>query len=151
MVQASHLGSLIMKSTVLLFVASVFITSQALAENSPNYNEQCANIVKECFASSQADSSSCFFTASRHPFCDGTELGKLTNQRWAMSPNKPGGMEAAPAFLGPRLIDGECLKNFDAEWTSALVKDDLTNKRISELTESLQGCARDVSNELMRP
>lgn len=138
-------------SSVLLISSATWALPEETTVPSLQYSEQCADQIKECFASTETERSGCFFTSAQHPFCEGTALGKLSYQRWSMSPNKPGGLEVAPEFLGPRLVNGECLKNFDSEWSSALIKGGLTQKRMDELSAALEACAKDVSNELMRP
>ena len=112
---------------------------------------QCAELIKECFAAEGVERSNCFFSSAKHPFCEGTKLGKLTYQRWIMSPVRPSGPEAAPEFLGPQLVDQHCLKNFDNTWLSKLIQPENLANNIAGLEKDLKSCTKEISHQLTRP
>ncbi|MCB0332870.1 MAG: hypothetical protein KDD55_05175 [Bdellovibrionales bacterium] len=127
--------------------APVDSSANAIYEASP----QCAQLVKECFANEGTDRSNCLFSAAKHPFCEGTALGKLTYRRWMMSPVRPAGEETAPGFLGPQLVDQNCLTNFDNTLLSKLIQPETLSASIPTLDDSLSGCTKEISHQLTRP
>ena len=112
---------------------------------------QCVDLVKECYRLQDTHRENCFFTVAKHPFCEGSSLGDLAYQRWAMSPNKPAGLEDAPALLGPQLIDQQCLANFDSNWSGQLLQGTIDDSKLKQLSDNLKTCRREVSIELPRP
>lgn len=128
------------------FAAPTTATS-AIHEASP----QCAQLLKECFTSEGTERSNCLFSSAKHPFCEGTELGKLTYRRWMMSPVRPSGEESAPGFLGPQLVDQNCLSNFDSTLLSKLIQPETLSASIPTLNDSLNGCTKEISHQLTRP
>lgn len=112
---------------------------------------QCSELVKECFTKSDLHRTNCFFSSAKHPFCEGTSLGKLTYKRWAMSPVHPSADEAPPAFLGPRLVDHECLGKFDNQLSGILIGGNPLDEAFDKLNSNLDGCTKKLSNEMMRP
>jgi hypothetical protein len=129
-------------------IVSIFLFSTA-AVCEPT--KQCGDLIKECFSSSGTAQSNCLFAASRHPFCDGTALGKLSYKRWLMSPVKAGSAEAPPAFLGPQLVDQNCLANFDNSLMALLIKETASGASFEKLEERLLSCTSEIANSLTRP
>jgi hypothetical protein len=153
----------ILGSIFLLIAASFFCAVSVNSEDAdvpaaPEYDKsvqdsapQCANLIKECFAHGNTKRHNCFFSAATHPFCDGTDLGRLASKRWSMSPNRPGFTKDLRASLGPHIVDLECLKNFDNQWSSALIEGRTSTDNIQRLNKELNNCKREISNELVRP
>lgn len=114
---------------------------------------QCARLVNECFGDNQEnETANCLFSSAKHPFCQGTSLGKITYQRWLMSPVRVAGIDdAAPSFLGPKLVDQECLEKFDTFFVSSLVKISELESMMSGMENKLKGCTKELSPELARP
>lgn len=140
---------------ILIFTLLVNGT-QVAAETQPSVESlepisQCAELLKDCFGFSDAERSQCFFSSARHPFCEGSELGKLTYKRWSMSQNKIGGEDAPAAFLGPQVVDGDCVQNFDNQWSSAILKGEVSSETLTTLSARLEACKKDTSLELLRP
>lgn len=144
-----RLSFLLSACAVLLFAvnASAEVSASIANESAP----QCAELVKECFASDGVERSNCFFSSAKHPFCEGTALGKLTYKRWIMSPVRPGGPEAAPEFLGPQLVDQLCLSNFDNTWMSKLIDPESLAQSVTGLEKELSKCTKEISDSLTRP
>ena len=113
--------------------------------------DQCAELVKECFVESEVEQSNCFFSSASHPFCEGTKLGDLVLKRWTLSPEKSSVIEAPPGLLGPQVINGECLKNFDAKFSGMLIGGELTEDSITQTDAELENCKKNVSDQLSRP
>lgn len=112
---------------------------------------QCRTLVKECMAHSDLERANCFYSAGTHPFCEGTDLGELILHRWEMAPNRPAGHESAPGFMGPQLVNRDCLKRFDALLSSKLVEDTAMQPTIEHLSESLEACYETMPMDLVRP
>ena len=110
----------------------------------------CASLVVECLAYQDPQYGDCLMSASRHPYCAEESLGKLAQKRWSMNPNR-GGFEEAPALTGPKLINKECLKNFDGKFSAVLVAGSLSTESIQELNRALDQCNQATPEELMRP
>lgn len=132
------------------FILVVPSVSFAKPTDSSTYT-QCAELVKECFSNNGSERLSCFYSTAKHPFCEGSELGKLTFMRWSMGPSQ-GGTEDAPGLFGPQLVDEKCLLNFDNEWSASLIKGGpISPDSIKSLSNSLGHCKKDISNEILRP
>lgn len=118
---------------------------------SPCLAEPCAELVRECFAYTKLERTSCFYASAHHSFCATSKLGRLAMKRWEMSPEQDPGLEAAPALMGPRLIDSQCLQRFDTQLASALANDTLASKAMLSLEEVLNSCIKTTADGLMRP
>ncbi|MCB0335097.1 MAG: hypothetical protein KDD62_02290 [Bdellovibrionales bacterium] len=112
---------------------------------------QCREVVKSCFVSSDDEKSKCFFSASKHPFCEGSELGSLVFKRWAMVPHKIEGIQAPPALLGPQLVDKTCIGEFEDKLSATLQQNDIPTDSMNSLNTFLDSCSREVSDRLARP
>lgn len=143
-----------MKKLVAIALLTLTTASLVIAETTENQNlepsEQCAALLKECLMKSFEERTNCFFSSAKHPFCDGTALGRLSYDRWSMSPNRPN-IDDSAAFLGPRLIDQACLTKFDEEWAAELQKNSSTDRALGALTTKLDGCTKKITMELMHP
>ncbi len=122
-------------------------------ETPPEPLAQCARLVHGCFGENEGESrSNCLFSTSKHAFCQGTKLGKLIYRRWIMSPIRIGGVdEQVPGFLGPKLVDQDCLNNFDNFFVSSLVNGQELEVQLDSLSETLSACTSEISPEFSRP
>lgn len=140
--------------TKALFIFSMLfswsVSPLVLQASSSELDSQCAELVKECFGYQQTERTNCFFSASTHPFCEGTELGKLTQKRWSMSPIKLPNQDV-PGFLGPQLVDGECISGFDNKWFSQMVDGALSSEQLTQLDTTLDACKKKDAPSLPRP
>lgn len=145
--------SLFVPAALFLSAASAFAASpEQVALESYEQPKQCAVLIQECFQDEGRERTDCFFSRSQHPFCNGTELGKLTYRRWIMSPVRAPGVDGGtPGFLGPQLVDQECLSNFDNLFVAALLEQDGLGESLQGLKGSLSECTRDISDSLTRP
>lgn len=112
--------------------------------------DRCAELLKECFAYGAIEKSSCFNVSANHPFCAETELGRLAAKRFAMSPQHDG-RATGPALTGPQLVDGDCVANFDSQWSGYLIGGNTSREAVRQLDAVLDGCAKAVTNEIFRP
>ena len=146
-----------MSLLALLSVCALFACSIAEAdscnsgEQEATSQKQCAALIEECFAHADPGRSECYYSASKHPFCEGSTLGMLAIKRWSMGPDRAHGEANPLALMGPRLVDRECLANFDSRWSAHLLENDYSEQTASQLSETLNGCARELSIELTRP
>ena len=148
----------------LLAIVAAGIGSSALAETRSNVSPSlqdlisrgaepanpCGDLVRECFAYSGQHFENCIHVSSDHPFCERTALGGLIQKRWQMAPSQPS-LDGVPGFLGPRMVNRECVKNFDIQLSARLGSGDLTNEVVQSLTQSLNACSQEVPADLLRP
>lgn len=137
-------------------LALTFCVQSARAESGRllriSSDRQCADLVKECFAYSGNERSDCFHSAATHSFCTGSALGDLAMKRWSMSANQNPSLEQSPALLGPKVVDGSCVGNFDNNWSGALVKGDISADSTKRISETLNSCNRtEMPTDFMRP
>jgi len=136
----------------LAFALPAFAANKTAKISRPvDLQSECAELVEECFGYKENERANCFYSAATHPFCEGTDLGKLTYKRWSMSPVKLPGQVDAPAFLGPQLIDGSCIANFDNQWFGKIVDNKVSKEDITSLQSSLDNCRKESPAELPRP
>lgn len=136
-----------MKNTCLfaLFIGLFIAASTAVAAPQGSSKITCDDVIKSCFALSGNEQSNCFHSASKDAHCSKTPMGELAKKRWSVSSIQlPGSEGNAVGFLGPEGIDAECVKNFDAKWSGALMTGPLTKAAISGLEKSLTSCKREV-------
>ena len=134
-------------TTLVTAVATLSLASPLVARA----DSRCTDLVKECFVYSGEERDTCFKTVTTHQFCSGSPTAALAAKRWGLSPLLPSGVDAAPAFLGPQLIDQACLANFDNSWSSALVNGSISDESMKKLTGILESCARVPASEVVRP
>lgn len=111
----------------------------------------CSALVRECFAYENVERSTCFHAAANHSFCLNQSQAELARQRWEMSPVQEPGLEDASALLGPKMVNTECLRKFDTQWSSALMNDDLTARQILHLKQLLKSCENSLAENMLRP
>lgn len=151
------------KLNIIFLIASILFANPAIAEapvslenmlvtsKDSSTTEQCKEIVKQCFVSDINEMSKCFFTSAKHDFCDGTDLGSLVFKRWAMSPHKVNGIQAPSALLGPQLVNQDCLRDFENMLSVTLQQENVSSSGIANLSEKLDSCSQEISDQLARP
>lgn len=127
------------------------IIAEDLAVEMDGSLPQCREMVKNCFVSSDDEKSKCFFSTSKHPFCEGSALGSLVFKRWAMVPHKVQGIQAPPALLGPQLIDKVCISEFENKLSATLQQNKISSDSMQSLDRFLDSCSREISDRLARP
>ena len=133
------------------FFTSVAFADTTSKETAQEPITQCGSLVEPCFAQSGVDQANCFYSAAKHPFCEGTKIGKLTYKRWAMSPMKFPGNEKPPAFLGDQLVDADCIASFDTQWSSQIINSEVSVDSLNALETELDKCTKKLPDELLRP
>lgn len=133
-----------------IFTCFFFFANFSQAEQEYTVS-QCSSLIKECFALSDEGRSNCFFSYAHHPFCEGTSIGKLSFKRWSMSSSPRSNASTSPGLLGPKLIDKQCISNFDNKFSVLLLGDSITNEQIERLVPDLDSCITEISIELSRP
>ncbi len=134
-----------------IFLFALAAQAESKTERSVSFDQQCADLVRECFGYGKIERVNCFYSAATHPFCEGTELGKLTHKRWSFSPIKLPGNEEPAALLGPQLVDQDCLGKFDNQWFSNLIDNNLSSDALARLSTALFECKRELPDQLPRP
>ena len=110
----------------------------------------CEELVKECFAYTGEIFTNCLHVAGGHSFCAHSDLGELVSERWKMAPSGPA-LDNAPALLGPRMFDRNCIKRFDSQLSAHLGTATLTHEVIELLRKNLIACQQEPPNDLLRP
>ncbi len=137
-----------MKNISVLFVTTLLLASSAFAINGSDL--QCSYLIKECFAYKEnAQRNNCFFSAGKHAFCEGTQLGKLSISRWSLSSGST--PQGAPALLGASVVDQQCLANCDNQWLGKLINGSIKNSDNKNIELCYEGCKRNMSLEILRP
>jgi hypothetical protein len=141
----------------MLFGLAAFLSSGAQAEDNPStpetqrFGSECIDLIKECFGYGASERSQCFYNSAKNGFCQGTQAGRLSFKRWAMSPNTTTEAESTLGLLGPQMVDKECIANFDNQWSSNLIKGDTSSETYSRLEARLDSCRHSPANEILRP
>ena len=123
------------------------VATQELLAKGHEIPDPCAGLVRECYTYGNDEFINCLSTASLHPFCANSALGRLASRRWAVTP----GLEGADAFTGPAMMDRECLKKFDAELSGFLTQGNVSEDIVGKLQGNLSGCNREAPVDLLRP
>ncbi len=127
-------------------VGNVFAAGEAV-----HYEKQCAELLKECFARTGFERSNCLFSSSKHPFCEGTQLGALGWKRFQMSSTRPAGMESQPGIMGPQLIDQQCIAQFDNQLLASLIEGSYSESALEGFDAKLSECVSEVGSDFSRP
>lgn len=112
--------------------------------------DRCAELIKECFAYGAVEKSSCFNVSANHPLCAESGLGQLAAKRFALSPQHDGSA-TGPALTGPQLVDGDCIANFDSQWSGHLISGATSRETVRQLDSVLESCVRSTTNDIFRP
>jgi len=126
----------------------------AISSSAPALSQRtgtpCEELVKECFAYTGAAFANCLRVSSTHSFCSHSQLGALLAQRWQVAPSNPD-LDTAPALLGPRLLDRDCIQKFDSQLSAHLGTDTLTTEVLEMLSRMLSTCQKEPAIDLLRP
>lgn len=104
---------------------------------------QCAVLLKACLNINGTSNSNCIYATAQHPFCDGSELGKLAFRRWKLDPNRPVGLD-------PERVNLDCLRSFDKNLNEFLT-DSNTSLNLNRLLSKLDHCKQITNIDLVRP
>jgi len=138
-----------------VFACALIVSPPAFAEGeqeiSAGSQNQCGELVKECFSSSGLSRSNCFYTAAKHPFCEGTEIGRLAYRRWTIAAGSSINGMTPPGLLGPNIYDEQCVSNCDTKWLSELVPGEVSAKSIENVSSCFEQCKQESNLEILRP
>ena len=130
--------------------STVSPSMQELITRGSEPTNPCGALVRECFSYNGQHFERCLHVSAGHPFCDGTALGGLLEKRWQMAPSQPS-LDDAPAFLGPKMVNRECGKNFDSQLSALLGSGALNPDVIQSMSQSLSSCSQELPADLLRP
>ena len=140
------------KLAVILLGACVLVAIPAAADDvAIGSQPQCGEMVQDCFRSAGMKRSNCFYSSAKHPFCEGTELGKLIYKRWALSANTTVGGQTPPGLLGPSIYEEGCVSKIDNKLLSFLVKGNVSPAMIKQMHTDFDSCKQDHNLEVIRP
>ena len=123
-------------------------SSDHLAETA--LRNSCLTLARECFAYSSEHFVTCLRVSANHSFCSGSELGALISKRWQMTPSLSS-FEDAEAFMGPSLVNAECLKSFDSMLSAHLGASTPSSEVLQMLNQNLERCRQQSATDLLRP
>jgi hypothetical protein len=75
----------------------------------------------------------------------------LATKRAGVSLVVPGSEDQGPAFLGPQLVNSQCLSNFDNSWSAAMINGPISNETLGSLSAKLDRCSQVPASEVVRP
>lgn len=130
---------------------SAWADSRAVRVSTLSPANKCAPELERCFSKTGLARSDCFLEVTEKSACKNTPLGNLAYKRWVFSAVQTPGESAPPALLGPGLVDGECVANFDNQWLSDIVREDYSKVTIGSLDRRLESCKQDSSQQLLQP
>ena len=134
--------------TAVLFIAAFFST-QCIAADADKIKasfrmqqsqDQCLELLKDCFPLKDQEKNSCLKEASENIFCKGSKLSALTDKRWSYSALQ----------TDNKLTDKSCLDNFDNLFSASIIRGEISAEEIKELTGNLNNCKRPSPIELNR-
>jgi hypothetical protein len=107
-------------------------------------------MVRACLSRATESRDVCFESASVSPVCIGSQVGDIAAKRSHFAPMVSRD-EEGPAFLGPQVVDRECLENFDVQLGATLEIGPLTSERRDSLNAQLDRCNQMAPPDLYRP
>lgn len=101
---------------------------------------QCRALVQDCLLEGEPKRTNCFFSSGMHPFCAGTDLGKLSIKRFQIGNIDTSMAHDSGAVESGQLVDRECIARFDTNLLSRLVPGDVSGSKVELLREELSKC-----------
>jgi hypothetical protein len=132
---------------------------EALEQKTAEPLGQCAILISMCYEKSDPQQiSNCLYSGANHAFCEGTLLGKITFQRWIMSPVSTqagqglagqglAGQGQAVSFLGPQTVNAQCIQAFDQRFKNAVRAASTLEESLGSLQEKLSNCSVQATEE----
>lgn len=138
-----------------LVVSLLCLPSLLSAENNRNgisqSTQQCAASLQECFAMEGTAQANCLYSVSRHPFCHGTQLGRLIFKRWAISPFRLAETNDVTALNSSQRANQHCFAETDSFWAASISGGQLTEEILSSIGARLDACLEATQLQLPRP
>lgn len=128
-----------------LIVAMPFMRSASATSHA-----SCEEALKECLVQTLEQRELCLSSSVTTALCSQSNLLELLNTRVSFSSVDTHDAEG-PAFLGPKVIDKNCVAHFDTALTGALVKGPLSADAVTSFELSITSCAKRETPELTRP
>ena len=145
----------ICRLSAILVISLLYSASSILAESNRNgisqSAAQCANTLQECFSFEGTPQANCFYSVSRHHFCEGTQLGRLIFKRWAMSPLRLTGTGESSPLTTSQQASQRCLGEVDSQWSHLVSNGDYSEQTLTGIGASLDTCLAATQLELPRP
>lgn len=135
------------------------MAQEAFREKTAEPLAQCAILISMCYEKADPQQlSNCLYSGANHAFCEGTLLGKITFQRWIMSPvstqasqgqaNQGQANQAqAVSFLGPQTVNAQCIQAFDQHFKNAVRETSTLEENLAPLQEQLTECSVQATDE----
>ena len=137
---------------IFITVISLFLNTAFALDNkhinasfSPKYSQnECVELLKECFAYSAEERNACIRDSSENVFCQGSKLSNLAKKRWHFLASNFATQESKSAFNEPRLTDKSCIENFDNLFSAKLIQGSIDEAEIKKLSSALDSCKVDI-------
>ena len=130
------------------------MAQDAFREKTAEPLAQCAILISICYEKSDPQQiSNCLYSGANHAFCEGTLLGKITFQRWIMSPvstqmNQGQANQAqAVSFLGPQTVNAQCIQAFDQRFKNVVREASTLEENLAPLQAQLTECSVQGADE----
>jgi hypothetical protein len=111
----------------------------------------CTFEIKRCFALSDTARDACFQNTSKGGSCLNSREAALAAKRASFTSAVSDSTDDTSSTPEAKIINRECVKNFDNLWLSNIVNGPLSEDTISNLNTMLDGCALTSPNDIMRP
>jgi len=134
-----------------IVVATIIATSLSSPFVHAEVTNGCHDLIKDCFVDALDQRDACIQTAAARSACTSSDLAELAAKRAQFGGTQQAPEEQGPAFLGPQIVNGRCVTNFDTALSAALVKGSLSKETIKSLSQALDECATSDSDALPRP
>lgn len=134
-----------MKKIIYLILAAI----PCFAVNLCAEDLSCANETKDCLMQAVPTRESCLKELLRKPICQQSNWSTLIQKRLDTA-KKISELNDSPAFLGPIIIDKNCLVNFDSRWFAALAAGTKGLDNQESLEKLIQACSLEAG-EIPRP
>ena len=144
-----------MKARILSWCSALLVTLAATAWADAEFDDPapaaltpCLELIKKCFMRAGSEKAACFYSAAIDPACSENDSGRLAAKRAALDPRRGDNTSDA---LGPQLVDQQCLANFDAQWSSMLLKMAISSAALETLDASLERCRLQTTPDVDAP
>ena len=111
----------------------------------------CTVEIKRCFVLSDSARDNCFQKTSQGGSCQSSREGALAAKRASFASAVSDTTDDTSPTPEAKIINRECVQNFDNLWLSNIVNGPLSEDTLSNLNSMLDGCTLSSPNDIMRP
>lgn len=143
-----------------LFITTIFLllcfSVSVNAEVPPSQvsrgdSSDCIELIRDCLMFNGLEKNNCLFTASTHPHCEKSPVGKITYKRWVLSPIPFKDKEVPSSLLGPTSVSKTCIDKFDNDWAELLRNGKVQDDDIKRFDRLIESCKLPADITLPKP